>query len=50
MYDKVIFSGSFGILLDQNESLKKSHEHEGGSALRVEKNVKKEKNDDRRKK
>ena len=26
MYDKVIFQGSFGILLDQNESVKHSHE------------------------
>jgi len=35
MYDKVIFQGSFGILIDQNEASKKHDTGmEGGSALR----------------
>lgn len=44
MYDKVIFQGSFGILLDQNEASKK-HEAvmEGGSALRQTKSNTKDK-------
>lgn len=43
MYDKVIFQGSFGILLDQNEASKKQdgEEKEGGSLLRPSKKISK---------